>query len=124
MTKLKDIWAVMKAMYPHAFKEYGPVDGPVYRYWLTELAEANIDLGFAGLQNRASEFPPSLPEFKQMCRMLDALPRNDEDMRRWAIENGYGDARPRESWQQYRARLEASVNRAPALSLISNDDAA
>lgn len=124
MTNMKTIWALMKSMWPHPFKEYGPADGPVFKVWQAELSGANLDAGLAALRSSTSQFPPGLPEFKQMCQMLDALPRNDEDMRRWAIENGYGDARPMESWQQYRARIEATVNRKPALTMISNDDAA
>lgn len=124
MTDMKTIWGLMKSMWPHQFKEYGPVDGPVFRVWNAEVGGANLDAGLAALRVSTSHFPPSLPEFKQMCGALPSLPKNDEEMRQWAIANGYGDARPMESWQQYRARIEAAIDRKPALRAIGHDDAA
>lgn len=115
---LTDLWAVMKSMYPHAFKEFGPVGGPVFRYWETDLAGVDLEIGFRALRVRTSEFPPSLPEFKRMCGQLSLLPENDEDMRRWAMENGYGDARPMESWKQYRARIKAVAERERQAALL------
>ena len=108
---LREIWMVLKSMYPHSFKEYGPVDGPVYKYWQSELEGVDLRPGYKALQTSTSTWPPSLPEFKQMCGTLTALPKNDEDMRKWALANGLGDAKPTESWQQYRARLEAVIER-------------
>lgn len=124
MTDLKTIWAMMKATWPHQFKEYGPANGPVFNVWASELREANLDAGLAALRVTTAHFPPSLPEFKQMCGALPSLPKNDQDMQQWAIAHGYGDARPQESWKQYRDRIEAAVAREPKLKLLKNSDAA
>jgi hypothetical protein len=109
MTTIKDIWAVMKSMYPHAFKEYGPVGGPVFRYWEADLDGADLNAAFVALRTRASEFPPSLPEFKAMCGLLLAIPQSNEAMREFAIANGFGDAYDSETWKQYRSRIDHAV---------------
>ena len=108
---LHTIWGVMKAMYPHSFKEYGPVDGPVFRYWLADLDGADLVRGHMALRARTNDFPPNLPEFRKMCGALMELPENDEEMRRYAIAEGYGDAQPGESWPQYRARIKSVLER-------------
>ncbi|KAA9133477.1 hypothetical protein F3N42_03755 [Marinihelvus fidelis] len=89
MIELRELWAVMKTMYPHAFKEYGGVDGPTFRYWERELKNYNLAAGYQSLQQRSSEFPPTLPEFKQLCRAGKGYhhPQNCSDQDKAAIES-------------------------------------
>lgn len=112
MSSMTEVWMLLKCMYPNAMDRYGDVDGGIFRFWEQEVLPEQIAAGVSALRNRTSPFPPSLPEFKTMCGALHELPKNDEEMRQWAIANGYGDARGTESWAQYRGRVESAHNRA------------
>lgn len=106
---LKEIWMVMKAMYPHGFKEYGPVNGPVYAYWSSELAGEDMANGYAALKVRRDKFPPSLPEFKDLCGLLPSLPGDDNQLMGFAERHGLPAPGYMETSVAYRKRLEKAL---------------
>ena len=108
---MQKLWLFISSAWPRMSEAYGDIGGGTYKVWAGTLADDDVADGLRKLVKEMPKWPPSLPEFRDMCRGKQALPANDEDMRKWAIEAGLGDARPQESWQQYRARLESVIER-------------
>lgn len=111
-TAMQKLWLFISSAWPRMSEAYGDIGGGTYKVWAGTLEADDVSAGLRKLIDTMPKWPPSLPEFRDLCRGQVALPVNDEDMRKWAITNGFGDARPQESWQQYRARMESTVSRA------------
>lgn len=66
------VWKKMTATYGHKWiSAYGDVDGEGGKTWLQGLQEMLLDEIKTGLNacvNRADAWPPSLPEFRALCR--------------------------------------------------------
>lgn len=117
MADMTQIWALMKSMWPHPFKEYGPVNGPVFNVWLSELRGADLGTGLTALRVCTDDFPPSLPKFKKMCGLLLEVPKGNDEMMNFALQHNLTMPHSGESWKGYRKRLQRAVADRAAKSL-------
>lgn len=106
---LMRLWLDLDAYFGAKWDAGGGIDSAKFNIWLRDLADIPLPRlvsGIDSLRQRTDPWPPALPEFREMCGAGSQIPKDDEAFRRWALDQGYGDARAGESWRGYRARIE------------------
>lgn len=120
---MKDLYAYLVALYGTRFtKEVGAPTSVTWSTWERLLeghgasrVRAAVDAHVASDRGR---FVPVLADLLGILNKPASaeIPEDNEEMRRWAMRRGLGDAKTGESWDGYRARLAREVkDRAPAL---------
>ncbi len=88
-TNMKHIWLKMSQIYGHKWtSNYGDQDDD--NTWLSGLQDIPEDMILAGLKkclSRQDPWPPSLPEFRQMCLNMPSLEKVVQDVIHGNITN-------------------------------------